>query len=337
MDTFYAILIIIAVVGGVYLVRRAARAGVNATTKAANRTLLFRSEYEQGAQMVSAPISLSIPTGVADVLRAVTAHVTTADLPLGLKAVVYESSRTADQITYALGNRLVATSFVAQVSCASRGASTEATFIVLTWRENDGLVVGRETLEKLRAEVLAGFTAAGADTALAERHAIVHGPVPAVFTDRTGLKKYGFGAAGIALALIAIIKFSVIGYYPSEAPLYFGMLIAGIICLYVSAKMKLVKGDDVGTGGPAGGQPRRVAPGPAAAQAARSADGPAAHAPDPTTPVRVEQASVRAELVDAAAPPTPVTGRRAKFCGACGSPVRPVAAFCASCGAKVTR
>jgi hypothetical protein len=319
LDTFYAILIIVAAIGGVYVVRRAARAGVNATTRAANRRLLFRSEYAQGAQMVSAPVSLFVPAGVAEVMREVTAHVTTADLPLGLKAVVYESSRTADRITYALGNKLMAKSFEAQVSCASRGASTEATFNVLTWRETDGLVVGRETLEKLRAEVLAGFTAAGADAALADGLAIQHGPVPAVFTDRTGLKKYGFGAAGITLSVIAIVKFSVIGYYPSEVPLYFGMLIAGIVCGYVSTKMKIVKGDDVGAGTQAGGQYVR--------------------APGPATPVHVENTSRPATLVDDTAPPVAAacTGRKAKFCGACGSPLRPTVAFCTSCGAKVVR
>jgi hypothetical protein len=51
--------------------------------------------------------------------------------------------------------------------------------------------------------------------------------------------------AGIILVLISIIKFSVIGFYPSEVPLYFIILVAGAACLIIAQKIKLVKpGED---------------------------------------------------------------------------------------------
>ena len=314
MSAFFAILIIVAVVAGVFLLRWGAGAGINATAKVANQKLLFRSEYKQGMQIVSAPIRIAIPASASDIMRAVTAQVKTAQLPLGLKGVVYESSRTADRITYAFGNMLVSKSFEVEVSCAGHGATTDATFIVLNWRETDGLMLGRETLEGLRTEVLAGFTAAGADASLIDGLAIQHGPVPAFFTDRGGVKKYGFGVVGGVLAVIAIVKFSVVGYYPSEAPLYFSILIAGCVCLYVSAKMKIIKDGDAG--------------------AARH-DFPAL---DSTTSVQDQKADFRAPIEGGNLPgPEQRGGGKARYCGRCGSPVRAAAAFCGSCGATVSR
>lgn len=43
---------------------------------------------------------------------------------------------------------------------------------------------------------------------------------------------------GILLA-IGFIKVSIIGYYPREAPLFIGILIAGVVCLLVSKKVPL--------------------------------------------------------------------------------------------------
>lgn len=54
-----------------------------------------------------------------------------------------------------------------------------------------------------------------------------------------------FMVIGGILALIALMKMRVIGIYPREAPLYFGMLIAAMICFYLAKKIKIVKdGDD---------------------------------------------------------------------------------------------
>jgi len=49
---------------------------------------------------------------------------------------------------------------------------------------------------------------------------------------------------GAILTLISIIKVSIIGFHISEVPLYFGMLVAGGICLYISSKMKIDEDED---------------------------------------------------------------------------------------------
>jgi hypothetical protein len=307
---FYAILILGAIVGGVFLLRRLQRAIV----RVANRKLLYRSEYEQGRQIVSMPVRISIPAPVSDIMREVTAHVTTTELPLGLKAGVYELSRTADQITYAFGNKLMPRSFEVDVLFAGHGATTDVTFRVLKWREKDGLMLGRETLERLRGEVLVGFTAAGADTTITDGLAIEHGPIPAAFTDQTGLKKYAFGVVGGILIVIAIVKFSVIGCYPREEPLYLGMLIAGGVCVYLSSKMKISKSG----GDPAGGY---AVPASGSTVASHIAND------DVRAPLAHGDQSIVAQA----------GGKEARYCTGCGSPISADVAFCTSCGTKVRR
>ena len=50
-----------------------------------------------------------------------------------------------------------------------------------------------------------------------------------------------FLVIGSILSLIAIVKFSIIGYYPREALPFGIMLIAGLICLIIAQKIKIVK------------------------------------------------------------------------------------------------
>jgi len=46
-----------------------------------------------------------------------------------------------------------------------------------------------------------------------------------------------FYVVGGLLCLIGLVKVSIIGYYPSEAPLFFGMLIVGAASLFVASKI----------------------------------------------------------------------------------------------------
>jgi hypothetical protein len=42
---------------------------------------------------------------------------------------------------------------------------------------------------------------------------------------------------GVILVGIGVIKMSIIGYYPSEAPPFIGILIAGAACTFVGQKL----------------------------------------------------------------------------------------------------
>lgn len=326
MDLFYGILILVAIAAGYIFLKKVIGAGVDATTKVATQKLLYKSEHQQAMQMVSAPVKLSIPTKAPVIMREVTAQVATAELPLGLKAVVYESSRSADRITYAFGNKLVPKSFEVEVRFAGHDETTDVILTVLNWREKDGLLLGRENLEKVRAQILAGFTSAGADATVADSFSVKHGPVPAFFADQTGFKKNAFGAAAIVLGLIAIVKLSVIGYYPSEGPLYIGMLVVAGVCGYMFSKIKVDKsGGNSSAGGhslPAVHAAPTVAgqPSPAATSAQSR---PASTAT--TVSTVAAPGAFTAAAHDAAATP----------CSSCAAPLKPGASFCTACGAAV--
>jgi|GEM_PF-3249840 hypothetical protein len=45
-------------------------------------------------------------------------------------------------------------------------------------------------------------------------------------------------AIGFVLFLLGMVKATIIGYYPSEEPLVFGMLISSVVCLYIGSKIK---------------------------------------------------------------------------------------------------
>ncbi|MEL7662032.1 zinc ribbon domain-containing protein [Acetobacterium wieringae] len=51
-------------------------------------------------------------------------------------------------------------------------------------------------------------------------------------------RKTFFQIIGSVLSLIAIVKFMFIGYYQSEAPLFFGILFAGCVCFYLASKIR---------------------------------------------------------------------------------------------------
>ena len=46
-----------------------------------------------------------------------------------------------------------------------------------------------------------------------------------------------FYVIGTVLCLIGLVKVSIIGYYPSEAPFFFGMLIVGAASVFVASKI----------------------------------------------------------------------------------------------------
>lgn len=53
-----------------------------------------------------------------------------------------------------------------------------------------------------------------------------------------------FSVIGVILVLIGIVKVSIIGFYPSEAPLYIGIVMVGGVCCYIASKIKTHKDDE---------------------------------------------------------------------------------------------
>lgn len=169
MTTFYAILIIIAFVGVVLLLKSLMSKGINAASKAANQKILYKTEYEEGQQIVSKPLIFETTASIPEIMNELTTHVSTVDvteLPVGFKAAVYKSSSSANRIAYTFGNKLVPKTFEAELVFAVHDAKTKGVFKMLNWTERDGLILGQDAMKKLRKEVQAAFSAADANKIL---------------------------------------------------------------------------------------------------------------------------------------------------------------------------
>jgi hypothetical protein len=167
VNTFYAILILVGLFGVIWVFRKIGEA----TSKAVNQKILYRSEYKEGLH-VSAPVKIVTSVPAPDIMNALTAHVTVADHKTAYKAVVWEVSRTATAISYAYGNRFVPASFEAAVMLTDQAGSTEWVFAVLRWTEGDGLIAGQDAMKKLRKQVLAAFTAVDPAARITEGSAV---------------------------------------------------------------------------------------------------------------------------------------------------------------------
>jgi len=155
VDTVYAILVIAAIVGFVYLYRKGARAA----NKAINRKVLYKPEYEESVNLRKS-LTLTTTASIPDILRELDAHVTTADeLPVAFKGAIYEQSRSADKVVYMFGNKAAPRTFETAVMFSTKNGKTQAVFVVQRWKENSGLMLGQDALKTLRKEVRAAFMA----------------------------------------------------------------------------------------------------------------------------------------------------------------------------------
>lgn len=160
MDTFYAILLVIAIVGGVILIRFLISKGVNAVAKTANKHILFRSEYIEGQQLVSESLSFESTASVPDIIRQLIAQVAPEETIPAIRGAIYQISSSPDHIVYAYGSKLQPQIFVAAVSFTNSGSTTQGVFKFLRWKEKEGMVVCDEVMKRVREKVYTAFTAA---------------------------------------------------------------------------------------------------------------------------------------------------------------------------------
>jgi len=167
MSTFLVILIIIVFVGVVFLIRSLMRKGIDAASKAANQKIFYKTEYEEGQQIVSKPLIFKTSASASEIMHELATHVSTvqiSELPVGFKAAVYKTSSNSNRITYSFGNKLVPKTFDAEVVLiALDPQTTKGFFRILNWTEREGLIMGQDAMKKLIKEVQGAFSAADAN------------------------------------------------------------------------------------------------------------------------------------------------------------------------------
>jgi hypothetical protein len=223
---------------------------------AANRHVFARARYQEALQ-VREPFTVRVEAQPADVMRALDTRVQTTTSPIGMTGVTYKRSQTADRVVYAFGNKVQPESFRMSVTLEARGSVTEATCVLENWTEIDGLMAGVDVASVLRRQIQAALSALGTSAEIrsgldgdeggssggsgweplsAERVGDPGSPQWMTHSD-WGPKKVAVLAVSAVLLLVSTWKLRQ-GVYPDEAPLYFVMLAAGTIGLYIAAKMK---------------------------------------------------------------------------------------------------
>lgn len=160
MDTFYSIIVVIALFGGIFLIRFLISKGFNAVSTTANKHILFRSEYKEGQQLVSESLSFESKASVPDIMRQLMEHVAPEETISAIRGGIYQITGSTEQVVYAFGSKLQPQIFVAAVSFTNSGETTQGVFKFLRWKEKEGMVVCDEVMKKLREKVYAAFTAA---------------------------------------------------------------------------------------------------------------------------------------------------------------------------------
>ena len=138
--------------GLAYLLRRAS----SAFGKTVNQKVLFRSEHEEGLQLLQ-PAKYEVEATIPEVMKALMMHVDSQTAqPTGLNAVLYHSYNGADKIVYRLGNKLVPKTFETIITCNTTGSKTSVIFQITAWTESSGIIRGLEELSRLKKQVEAG-------------------------------------------------------------------------------------------------------------------------------------------------------------------------------------
>jgi len=187
-------------------------------------------------QMVAVPLVMTSPASASQIMSTLDTIVGAKKAAPPLGGAVYEVSRTASKITYALGNKLYPQNFVAEVGFGERDGQTQIVFKCLHLTEKDGVRAGADALAILRDSVEYAVGATGDPERIAHGLKLYGPPEPGSARAIRMRNAKTVLWIGVALFVVAMFKLGT-GVKVSESPLYFGMLLAGAGCAYLAQRM----------------------------------------------------------------------------------------------------
>jgi len=236
-----------------------------------------KERNEKIAQVVAVPLVLKSAASLAEIMAALDAIVNAKTGPPGLGAVLYETARTDEKITYAMGNQFYPQQFVAEVRVGERDGMTQVVFKVLHLPEKNGMYAAAYPMMRLREAVQFAVEASGDPEKLAEGVRLYGPPEPGSPRALANRKKQILVWTGTALLAVVLLKFAA-GVYVRELPLWFVVGAAGGGLIWLAARMEQSPlsrqaGDTVPSGIDAlaaEGQPANASPSPLAGALAKA-------------------------------------------------------------------
>lgn len=195
-----------------------------------------KARNDEVAQAVAVPLVLKSAASVAEIAAALDVIVNAKKSAPGFGVVVYESARTDDKITYAMGNQFYPQQLVAEVRFGERDGMTQVVFKVLHLPEKNGMYAAADPMMLLRESVECAVNAVGDPDKIAEGVRLYGPPEPGSPRAIANRNKMILVWAGSALIIAALFKFGT-GFYLHEVPLWAGVAAAGGFLLWFARRM----------------------------------------------------------------------------------------------------
>lgn len=244
MDPWFTIIglgaIFIVLMIGAGVLKSVLSRGLDKVVDAGIKTVTAKKRAEID-QIVAVPLVMTSPQSREVVVSALDAILNPKkDIPI-LGVALFETERTADKITYAMGNKMYPQQLVFEVRFGERDGRTQVVFKCLNLAERNGLRPFSDALVRLRESVEYAVANAGDAEKVAD-----------------GVKRYGPPEAGspaalqlrnskvltwVGLAIIVVVLSNFKqGVYVSQLPLWLFGLVVGGGCMFLAVKLADVKG-----------------------------------------------------------------------------------------------
>ena len=158
-----------------------------------------------------------------------------------LGAVLFETDRTADKITYALGNKLYPQGLVFEVRFGERDGKTQVVYKCLNLTERNGTRMFADPMMRLRDVVRYAVEGAGDPDKIAEGVKLYGPPEPGSPAALRLRNAKVMTWTGLAVFFFALFRLGQ-GVYTSELPLWLFVLALGGGCMFLATKMADTKG-----------------------------------------------------------------------------------------------
>lgn len=155
METVLAILVLAALVGGIYLWQK----GVGAARKGITRAVAHGT-HVRGQDAVHRQLDFTVPVPAESLLSLIKQRLEVVPSPPAIQHDVYLAQDSDDLLVYAVGNKLY-TALRYAISVDNVGDHATGLATVLDWTESDGLVTHIDKIERLERHVTAAVETVG--------------------------------------------------------------------------------------------------------------------------------------------------------------------------------
>ena len=162
MDTFVALIALVALVAGLVFVRKMIGIGMGKASSALGQKVLFRAEHEEDEELLK-PYAFRTTATMDQIKTSLREQIKPVEKASGLAPAVVEVVCGDDAIAFALVGSLAGTTFTVLINVNDKVQPAQGVLHVVNYKENDGIVVARDRLRTLRHQIRTALSAVDPD------------------------------------------------------------------------------------------------------------------------------------------------------------------------------